>query len=95
MIIFCWWKKRNSKAEGILIHNTISVIPYEKYGVIDGLLHQMIHKRKPKEERNKDNNDSILWTKSIESINTKSKDTTIIDVMDRGGDILEFMNCSL
>jgi len=87
--------RKNSKADGIIVHNTISVIPYKEYGIIDGLLHQIIHKRKPKKERNKDNNDSILWMKSIESIDTKSKDTTIVDVMDRGGDILEVMNCSL
>ena len=87
--------RKNNKAEGIIVHNTISVIPYEGYGIIDGLLHQIIHKRKPKDKRNQDNNDSVLWTKSIESIDEKPSDTTVIDVMDRGGDILEVMNCSL
>ena len=87
--------RKNNKAEGIIIHNTISVVPYGEYGIIDGLLHQIIHKRKPKEERNKNNNDSVLWRESIESVDTKSKNTMIIDVMDRGGDILEVMSCSL
>ncbi|PIN87726.1 hypothetical protein COV12_02260 [Candidatus Woesearchaeota archaeon CG10_big_fil_rev_8_21_14_0_10_32_24] len=86
---------KNNNAEGILIHNTISVIPYDHYGIIDGLLHQIVHKRKPKEERNKDNNDSILWTKSIAAVGIAPKDTTVIDVMDRGADMLKVMNSSL
>lgn len=81
--------------EGILIHNTISVIPYDDYGLIDGLLHQIVHKRKIKEERNQENNDSILWTKSIEAIRSAQQDTTIVDVMDRGADMLKIMNSSL
>lgn len=87
--------RKSNRAEGILIHNTISVIPYNDYGIIDGLLHQIIHKRKLKEERNKDNNDSILWTKSIEAIGIAPKNTTVIDVMDRGADMLKIMNSSL
>lgn len=86
--------RKGNSAEGILIHNTISVIPYNDYGVIDGLLHQIVHKRRPKEERNKDNNDSILWTKSIDAIGT-TPNTTVIDVMDRGADMQKVMNCSL
>jgi len=86
---------RNCKTEGIIVHNTISVIPYNDYGIIDGLLHQIIHKRKPKEERNKDNNDTILWTKSIETVGTALKNTTIIDVMDRGADIITVMEFSV
>lgn len=87
--------RKNNSAEGILIHNTISVIPCNDYGIIDGLLHQIIHKRKLKEERNKDNNDSILWTKSIEAVCFDARKTTIIDVMDRGADMLKVMNSSL
>ena len=87
--------RKKNNAEGILIHNTISVIPYNEYGIIDGLLHQIIHKRKIKEERNKDNNDSILWMKSIEAVGIAPKNTTIIDVMDRGADMLKVMKSSL
>lgn len=86
--------RKNNPAEGILIHNTISVIPYTEYGIIDGLIHQIIHKRKIKEERNKENNDSVLWTKSIEAVGN-SPNTMVIDVMDRGADILNVMNSSL
>ena len=87
--------RKNNSAEGILIHNTISVIPYNDYGIIDGLLHQIIHKRKLKEERNSDNNDSILWTKSIGAVGIAPQKTTVIDVMDRGADMLKVMNSSL
>jgi len=87
--------RKSNSAEGILIHNTISVIPYNNYGIIDGLLHQIVHKRKLKEERNEDNNDSILWTNSIDAIGIVPKNTTIIDIMDRGADILKVMNSSL
>ncbi len=86
--------RNGNSAEGILIHNTISVIPYNDYGIIDGLLNQTIHKRKPKEERNKDNNDSVLWMRSIDAIGT-TPNTTVIDVMDRGADMQKVMNCSL
>jgi len=85
----------NNKAEGIIVHNTISVIPYENYGIINGLLHQIIHKRKQREERNKDNNDTILWTKSIEAVGIPPENTTIIDVMDCGADIITVMDSSL
>ena len=84
-----------NETKGIVIHNTISVIPYEDYGIIEGLLHQTVHKRKVKEERNKDNRDSILWIKSIEAIGTPPQNTTIIDVMDRGADIIAVMNSSI
>ncbi|MBU1976969.1 MAG: IS4 family transposase [Nanoarchaeota archaeon] len=86
--------KNNCKAEGILAHNTISVTPYEKYGVVEGLIHQIIHERLPKNERTKENNDNSLWIKSIEAIGLAPVNTTIIDVMDRGGDILDIMNSS-
>lgn len=87
--------RENFETEGIIVHNTISVIPYENYGLIDGLLHQTIYKRKQKGERNKDNNDSTLWIKSIESLGLAPENTTIIDVTDRGGDIITVMNSSL
>ena len=87
--------RKKDDAKGIVTHNTISVIPYEEYGIIDGLLNQIVHKRKPKEERNKDNNDSILWTESIEAIGVAPENTTIIDVMDRGADIMNVMDISL
>lgn len=87
--------RKNCKAEGVLVHNTISVIPYEEYGIIDGLLHQIIHKRLPKKERTKENNDNVVWKKSIEAIGIVSNNTTVVDVMDRGGDILDVMNSSL
>ncbi len=83
------------ETKGIVVHNTISVIPYEEYGIIEGLLHQTIHQRKIKEERNKDNNDNILWIKSIEAIGNPPPNTTIIDVMDRGADIISVMNSSI
>ena len=86
--------RKSNSADGILIHNTISVIPYDNYGIIDGLLHQIIHKRKLKEERNEDNNDSILWTKSIEAVGIAPQNTTVIDVMDRGADMIIVMNSS-
>lgn len=87
--------RENYGTEGLIVHNTISVIPYENYGIIDGLLHQIIFKRESKAERNKDNNDTTLWTKSIESIGIAPENITIIDVMDRGGDIITVMNSSL
>jgi len=86
--------RNNCKAKGVLVHNTISVIPYEEYGVVEGLLHQIIHERLPKSERTKKNNDNSLWIKSIEAIGLAPENTTIIDIMDRGGDILEIMNSS-
>lgn len=80
---------------GIVVHNSISVTPHESYGTINGLLNQTIHKSKPKEQRNKENNETSLWLNGIESVGKPSKDTTIIDVMDRGADIIEVMECSL
>lgn len=79
---------------GIVVHNTISVIPYEKYGIIDGLLNQIVHKRKPKEERSKDDNEIKLWTKSIAAVGIPPEGTVIIDVVDRGADALEVMHFS-
>lgn len=83
------------ETQGIVVHNTLSVIPYEEYGIIEGLLHQTIHRRKIKEERNKNNKDSILWIKGIEAIGNPPPNTSIIDVMDRGADIISVMNSSI
>lgn len=84
-----------SETKGLVIHNTISVIPEEEYGIIEGLLHQTVHRRKLKEERNKSNRDSILWINGIESVGTAPANTSIIDVMDRGADIIAVMNSSM
>lgn len=85
----------NKGSDGIIVHNSISVIPYEEYGIIDGLLNQIIHKRKPKDERNKDNDDVSIWLNGIKNVGDITKGTTIIDVMDRGSDIIDVMECSL
>ena len=80
---------------GIVVHNAISVIPHPNHGIIDGLLHQIIHKRKPKKSRTKEDSEIELWTEGIECIGKPKPNTTIIDVMDRGADASEVMNCSL
>lgn len=80
---------------GLVIHNTISVIPHNNYGIISGLLHQIINRRIPKEKRAKGNTEIKLWTESIKAVGNPSEKTTIIDVMDRGADAAEVMNCSL
>jgi len=79
---------------GIVVHNAISVIPHPNHGIIDGLLHQIIHKRKPKKSRTEEDSEIELWTESIECIGKPKPKTTIIDVMDRGADASEVMNCS-
>ena len=79
---------------GLVIHNTLSVIPYERYGVVDGLLNQIILQRKPKELRTKEDNELRLWTDSIKEIGKPPEKTMVIDVMDRGADALEVMHCS-
>jgi hypothetical protein len=81
--------------QGVVIQNTISIIPFSDYGIIDGLLHQIIHKRKPKEERTKDDNEIQLWTESIKAIGKPPKGTVIIDIMDRGADAAEVIHESM
>lgn len=80
---------------GLVVHNTISVIPHENYGIINGLLHQTINRRIPKERRAKGDTEIKLWTESIKAVGNPSKGQTIIDVMDRGADASEVMHCSL
>jgi len=87
--------RKNNRYKGIVVHNTISVIPHKEFGIVDGLLNQIVHQRKAKEERNKDNNDASLWTRSIEAVGRSPDNTTIIDIMDRGGDIMGVMHSSL
>jgi len=79
---------------GLVVHNTISVIPYKTYGIIDGLLNQTILQRKPKELRTKEDNELRLWTDSITEVGKPPEKTTIVDVMDRGADALEVMHYS-
>ena len=79
---------------GVLIHNTIAVIPYENFAIVDGLLGQTILKRKPKSERGIDDNEIRLWMDSIRSIGNPPEGTILVDVMDRGADALEVMHCS-
>ena len=80
---------------GLVVHNTLSIIPTENYGLIDGLLHQIVHKRKPKNERTKEDNEIKLWMKSIDAVGIPPKGTKIVDVMDRAADTLEIMHHSL
>lgn len=82
-------------AQGIVIQNTISVIPYSNYGIIDGLLHQIIHKRKPKEKRTKEDSEIKLWIESIKAVGKPPENTIIIDVMDRGADAAEVISESI
>lgn len=80
--------------QGVLVHNTISVIPHKNYGLVDGLLHQIVHKRKPKATRTERDNEIRLWTDSIKAVGTPPAGTIIVDVMDRGSDSLFVMHCS-
>ena len=79
--------------QGLVVQNTISVVPEENHGVIGGLLNQIILKRKPKKRRNEKNNEIKLWLESIKAVK-KPENTTVIDVCDRGADSLRVMNCS-
>lgn len=79
---------------GVVVHNTIAVIPYEHFAIIDGLLGQTILKRKPKGERGVDDNETRLWMDSIRSTGSPPPGTILVDVMDRGADTLEVMHCS-
>jgi hypothetical protein len=79
--------------EGIVIHNTISVIPLKERGIIDGLLNQIVIKRKAKSQRTPADNESMVWKESILAVK-KPENTTIVDVMDRGADALEIMHYS-
>lgn len=79
--------------EGIVIHNTISVIPLKENGIVDGLLNQIVIKRKAKRERSPADNESKVWKESILAVE-KPENTTIVDVMDRGADALEIMHYS-
>ena len=79
---------------GIVVHNTISVVPLQNCGIIDGLLHQTIVHRVEKGARTHENSESQVWRESIASI-PKPKNTTIVDVMDRGADALETMHFAL
>jgi hypothetical protein len=81
-------------ATGLVVQNTISVIPNEHYGVIDGLLNQIILDRKPKKKRNDKDNEMRLWKDSIKAVGFPPKNTIIVDVFDRGGDALDVMHCS-
>lgn len=81
--------------QGLQVHNTISVIPHENYGIIDGLAHQIILDRRPKDQRSKEDNEIRLWTDSITKIGLPPKNTTIIDICDRGADALEVMDHSI
>lgn len=78
---------------GLVVHNTISVIPFLDHGIVDGLLHQIVVKRKSKNERTKQDNESRLWKESIAAIKVP-KDTIVVDVMDRGADAIDIMHCS-
>lgn len=79
---------------GVVVHNGISVIPYENYGIIDGLLYQKLHRRKPKKQRMSADNEIHLWTDCINCVGKPPAGTTIIDVADRGADVLEVMQAS-
>lgn len=80
---------------GLVVHNTISVIPYSEHCVVHGLLNQIINKRVPKENRCKKDSEIRLWTQSVESVGKPAENTIIIDVMDRGADAAQVMHCSL
>lgn len=80
--------------QGFVTHNCISVIPFEDHAIIDGLLYQIIHERKAKNERKKEDNEIKLWLDTIRAVGNPPTGTTIIDVMDRGADSLEVMHCS-
>jgi hypothetical protein len=79
---------------GIVVHNTISVVPRKEYGIIDGLLHQTVVHRVEKDKRTHENSESRVWRESIDSV-PKPKNTTIVDVMDRGADALETMHFAI
>lgn len=79
---------------GFVVQNTISVLPKENYGLINGVVHQTVLHRKKKAERDKNDNESSLWLAGIRSV-AAPKNTMIIDVMDRGGDALQIMHASL
>jgi hypothetical protein len=78
---------------GVVVHNTISVIPLEEYGIIDGLLNQTVVHRLEKSERMHENSELQVWNESIFAVGKKAN-TTIVDVMDRGADVLEIMHYS-
>lgn len=79
--------------QGVVVHNTISVIPLNDYGIVDGLLHQTIVRRTEKSQRDPEYNETRTWKESIDAVK-KPKNTIIVDVMDRGADALEVMHCS-
>lgn len=79
---------------GLVVHNAISVIPKEGYGMIDGLLHQSILDRKPKEIRDSEYNESDLWVESIKAVGNYVG-TKIVHVMDRFADSIGIMHVVL
>lgn len=79
--------------QGAVVLNSLAVIPFESYGVVDGLLNQIVVKRKPKDQRTRQDCESRAWKDSIATI-IPPPDATIVDVMDRGADALEIMHCS-
>jgi hypothetical protein len=79
--------------QGVVVHNTISVMPLKDHGIIDGLLNQIIVHRADKSARTHANSESQAWMQSISAVGKPAK-TTVVDVMDRGADALEIMHFS-
>lgn len=79
---------------GLVVHNTIAVIPFENFAVVNGLIGQTVLKRKPKGERSVEDNELRVWMDSIRSTGHPPPGTILVDVMDRGADALEVMQCS-
>ena len=85
----------NGNSKGIIVHNSISVVPHENYALIDGLLHQSILLKERTNEKKTSKDYTKLWLDGINAIGTPKNETTFVDIMDRGADILEVMHCSL
>lgn len=83
----------NTRAEGIILHNTLAIDPNKPYPEVIGVLDQHIHNRNKAID---DDNwkETMLWIEASQRIHMIDSETQIIEVMDRGGDVFDIMqNC--
>lgn len=80
------------KTKGVILHNTLAVNPSSNHAKVIGILNQHIHNRTDdKDEEWKETN---LWIEASKKINIDTKQTNVVEVMDREGAVHEIMkNC--
>lgn len=87
-------------SKGFLLHTSLAIVP-SPFPKVLGLLHQEIHYRKPKPNketkklRYSRERESDLWNNALNAIGSSTTSTKYVDIMDRGADIYRVMEDSL